>query len=253
MKSKKGHVIAITSSKGGVGKTIFSSNLAGVYNSLQMHVLLIDMDLSSGGISTLLNLGEGKTIYNLADDILNNRFKNTEEYVYHYNELIDIIPSCKDPRQGSKMDSKIVEQIISIYKNNYDVLLLDTSHIPTSAMLTSLDMADKILFMVTDDPLDLKNSASFLKVLADVSKDPVVILNSSFRNEKSYFSKFDIKNVIKHNIDYELPSSMYIGNINKYIMEGEILVLNKNLSFKNNRDRELLIKMANFLVGDENE
>ncbi len=73
MKGMRGKVIAIASAKGGVGKTIFVTNLAGVYHHLKKKVLLIDMDLSSGGINVLLNLSNAKTIYNLADDILNNR------------------------------------------------------------------------------------------------------------------------------------------------------------------------------------
>ena len=46
MKDYKGKIISITSSKGGVGKTIFATNLAGVYDYLKRKVLLIDMDLS---------------------------------------------------------------------------------------------------------------------------------------------------------------------------------------------------------------
>ena len=79
------------------------------------------MDLSSGGVNVLLNLTNSKTIYNLADDILNNRFKEAGDYVYHYSDYVDILPSCKDPRQASKIDIKLLEQIIMVYKNSYDV------------------------------------------------------------------------------------------------------------------------------------
>jgi len=254
MKGIKGKVIAITSGKGGVGKTIFATNLAGVYHHLKKKVLLIDMDLSSGGVNVLLNLSNAKTIYNLADDILNNRFKEAGDYVYHYSEFIDILPSCKDPRQGSKIDIKLIEQIITVYKNNYDVVILDTTHIPTSYTLTSLDLADEVLFMITDNLLDLKNSSSMLTILRDIKEDKVkVILNNSHSNEKNYFSKFDIKNIIKHNIDYILPSSLYVPNINKYLMDGKILVLNNHLSFNNKGDRELLIRIAEIMAGDGNE
>ena len=254
MKGIKGKVIAITSGKGGVGKTIFATNLAGVYQHLKKKVLLIDMDLSSGGVNVLLNLTNTKTIYNLADDILNNRFKEASDYVYHYSEYVDILPSCKDPRQASKIDIKLIEQIVTVYKNNYDVVILDTTHIPTSYTLTSLDLADKVLFLITDNPLDLKNSASMLTILNEIKdKNLKVILNNSTKLEKNYFSKFDIKSVIKHNIDYIIPSSMFINNINKFVMEGKILVLNDHLSFRSNKDKELLINIASKMVGDIDE
>ncbi len=254
MKGIKGKVVAIASGKGGVGKTVFATNLLGVYHHLKKKTLLIDMDLSSGGVNVLLNLSNTKTIYNLADDILNNRFKEANDYVYHYSEYVDILPSCKDPRQASKIDIKLIEQIITVYKNNYDVVILDTTHIPTSYTLTALDIADKVLFLITDNPLDLKNSSSMLTILNEIKENNLkVILNNSIKTESNYFSKFDIKSVIKHNIDYILPSTMYINNINKYLMEGKILVLNDHLSFKNNRDRDLLINIANKMVGEQNE
>ena len=254
MKNTKGKVITITSSKGGVGKTIFATNLAGVFEHLKKKTLLIDMDLSCGGISVLLNLEKSKTIYNLFDDILNNRFKNIDDYIYHYSEYIDIIPSCKDPRQGNKIDSKIIEQIVNTYKGNYEVVIIDTIHVPVLATLVAIDISDIVLYMVTDNIQDLKNTSSMLAILDDMKKDNIkVVLNNSCRFEKNYFSKFDIKNIIKNNLDYILPSSMYISNINKYIMDGKILVLNNKLSFKNNGDRELLIKIANSLIGDNDE
>lgn len=246
-------VISITSAKGGVGKTIFAINLLGVYSYLKKKVLLIDMDLSCGGSSVLLNLDKAKTIYNLFDDILNNRFKDSDKYVYHYDEYVDIIPSCKDPRQGNKIDSKVLEQIVTIYKNHYDVILIDTTHVPISSTLVTLDFADLILFMVTDNLQDLKNSASMLKILKDNKKDVKVILNNAYRFEKSYFSKFDVKNILKHNIDYQLPSSMYINNINKYLMDGKIPVLNNKLSFNNEKDKNLLIKISESLIGEDYE
>ena len=241
----KGKVIAITSGKGGVGKTVFATNLAGVYSFLSKKVLLIDMDIFSGGISVLLNLSKSKTIYNLANDIVNNRMKDEDNYVYHFRENLDIIPSCKDPREGNKIDSKVLEQIINIYANYYDIIIIDTNHLPISSTLTALDNASNILFLISDDVQDIKNTYNLLSILNEIKKDEVkVVLNNSINQEKNYFSNFDIKSVINHNIDYILPSSLYIKNINKYIMDGEILVLNKNLSFKNDKDRELLLKIA---------
>ena len=249
----KGMIITINSGKGGVGKTIFATTLAGVFSYLKKKVLLIDMDLSSGGISVLLDIPKGKTIYNLFDDIINNRYKDEDAYVYKYDDYVSVLASCKDPREASKIDSNVLEQIINIYKNHYDYIVIDTTHIPNRDTLLSLDMADVILYLIGDNPQELKNTSNLLSILKDLNKDNVkVILNNSYKEENNYFSKYDIKSVIEHNIDYILPKSLYIKNINQYLMEGKILILNNKLSFKSDKDKELLIKLAKD-VGDIDE
>lgn len=251
MKVKKGKVITITSAKGGIGKTIFITNLAGTYHYLGKKTLLIDLDLYNGGISTLLNLSSAKTIYNLVDDYINNRFSNINDYVVSYSDNLDILPSCKDPRQGSKIEARYIEQIIEIYRSKYEVILIDTNHLPLSTNLLAMDLSDTILYMISNDPLDLANSKSTMAIFQDTGKENIkVILNNSFNINKRYFSTFDIKSVIKANIDYILDKTMFIPNIDKYIMDGKILVLNDKLSFKNDKDKTLLINIAKNLCED---
>ena len=60
--NSKGMSICITSAKGGVGKTITTLNLAGLYEQLGKKVLIIDFDLASGGIAVALNIDINKTI-----------------------------------------------------------------------------------------------------------------------------------------------------------------------------------------------
>ena len=55
MASKKGKIITVFSTKGGVGKTIFTINLC-TFHNLNKRVLIIDLDLYSGGISVSLNV-----------------------------------------------------------------------------------------------------------------------------------------------------------------------------------------------------
>lgn len=254
MKVKKGKVITLTSSKGGIGKTIFITNLAGTCDYLGKKTLLIDLDLYTGGISTLLNLNKAKTIYNLVDDFINNRFSNINDYVVAYSDNLDILPSCKDPRQGTKIDPRYIEQIIEIYRSKYEIILIDTNHLPLPSNLLAMDISDTILYMVSNDPLDLANSKSAMAIFKDTGKDNVkVILNNSFDISKKYFSMFDIKSVLRTNIDYVLDNSLYINNIDKYIMDGKILVLNDKLSFKHQKDKDLMISIAKKLCEENDE
>ena len=47
--NNKGTSICVFSAKGGVGKTITTLNLAGIFEVLNKRVLIIDFDLSGGG------------------------------------------------------------------------------------------------------------------------------------------------------------------------------------------------------------
>ena len=168
MNFKKGKVITITSSKGGIGKTVFTLNLAGIYHQLGIKTLIIDLDLYAGGVAVSVNLNEGKTIYNLVDDILNNHYHEAYDYLSKYNDNIYILPSCKDPRQGSKIENRFIEQIINIYKSRFDVILIDTSHILIDSNIVALDASDTTVYMISNDPIDLANTKSIMSIFNDV-------------------------------------------------------------------------------------
>ena len=117
MASNVGKIISISSTKGGVGKTTMTLNLAGIYHLLNKKVLIIDLDLYSGGVALSLNLNNKKDIFMLCDSLNNNRFSDFSEYVCKYNENIDVISAPRDPRQANKIDSKYLPIILEKAKN----------------------------------------------------------------------------------------------------------------------------------------
>ena len=229
--NNKGTSICVFSAKGGVGKTITTLNLAGIFEVLNKRVLIIDFDLSGGGISVALNIPNGKSIYHLAYDYNNNQYREFSDYVTKYDDKIDVLASPKDPRQAGKIDPKYVEIILDKAVFNYDVVLIDTTHDLTDANILTLDLVDHILFMVTNDPLDLKNMRSLISIFKDINLNNYkVILNESIFPFKNYFGIYDIKNIIKANIDYVLSKDFYIKNMDTIVMNGKIITLDKKAS-----------------------
>ena len=110
--NNKGTSICVFSAKGGVGKTITTLNLAGIFEVLQKRVLIIDFDLSGGGVSAALNIPNGKSSYHFAYDYNNNQYQEFKNYVTKYDDYIDVLASPKDPRQALKIDPKYVEIIL---------------------------------------------------------------------------------------------------------------------------------------------
>ena len=232
MKNNKGKIITVTSTKGGVGKTITTLNLAGVYSILGYKVLVIDLDLYGGAVATYLNSNNDKTIFNVVEDLTNNRYEKMEDYIYTYSENIDIIAAPKDPRMANKIDAKYIPLSFRNVIYKYDVILIDTSHILNEINIVTLDNSDYILYMFSNDTFDLKNTKSFISIMKDVGyNNYYTILNESIYPGRSYYSIFDIRTIIKNNVDYSISKSLYIKNIDKYIVDGEILVLNKKVNF----------------------
>lgn len=249
MERKKGKIITITSSKGGVGKTIFITNLAGIMASKNKKILLVDCDIVGGAIALNLDLNPKKTIFHISDDLTNNRYQNYENYITHYHKNIDVIAACKDPRQALKIDMNAISKFLSQVKNYYDFVFVDTTHGLTKENIMILDKTDIILYMMTNDLMDMKNTKAFMDVMNEIEIDPIkVVLNNSRDTSLNYFSKYDIRSMIGRNIDYSLGHSLYIRNITSFLIEGEIFTLNKSLTFKDKNDLLKLEKMAEDLI-----
>ena len=245
-------IITVTSSKGGVGKTIFLLNLAGIISKLGKKVLIVDCDFLGGSISLNLNTTCHKTVFNISDDMFGNIYENYKKYLTPYQPNIDIVGSSKDPRDAFKINVSSILDFIEEAKNDYDVVLIDTTHGLNINNIKLLDKSDVILFMLTNDIMDIKNSANYLGIINNTSITNLkVILNNSRDVNLNYFSNYEIKKSINRNIDYTLDKSLYIKNITSFILEGEIFTLNKSLTFKEKKDLYKMQVLAEDLLKED--
>lgn len=246
-----GKIITISSVKGGVGKTTMTLNLAGIYCELNKRVLIIDLDLYSGGIAASLNVKNKKDIYTMIDSMANNRFTELKKYVTTYNKNIDVLACPKDPRMGAKVSGRYIPVMFDLAKKEYDVVLVDTYHILDEINLTALDYSYMTLFIITNDIVDLKNMKSLISIFKDTDKkNYLILLNNSRDIGKDYLSLYDIRTIIKNNIDYTLSKNYYIKNIDKYTISGEILTLNNSINLFHSKDINNMKKMALDLIDD---
>ena len=246
-----GKVITVSSVKGGVGKTTMALNLAGIYCELGKKVLIIDLDLFSGGVAASLAVKNKKDIYMMIDSMTNNRFTELKKYVTTYNNNIDVLACPKDPRMAMKVESRYIPLIFDLAKKDYDVVLVDTSHVLNEINLTALDDSYMSLFIISNDIVDLKNMKSLISIFKDTDKkNYLVLLNNSRDTGKDYLSLYDIRTMIKNNIDYTISKNYYIKNIDKYVMAGEILTLNNSINVFHSNDVNNMKKMALDLIDD---
>ena len=193
-----------------------------------------------------------KEIFMLIDSISNNRFTSLNDYIVSYNNNIDVIPSVKDPRLATRIDSKYIPVIFNLAKNDYDVIIVDTNHVLDATNLTILDNVDVSLYVITNDIVDLKNMKSLVSIFKDTGKtNYLTILNGSINPKTDYLSLFDIRTVIRTNVDYTISKNFYIKNIDKYLLAGDILTLNSNINNTYQRDINNMKRLATNILNME--
>lgn len=253
-KIKKGKVITVTSMKGGVGKTISVLQLAAVLKKIKKRILIVDLDLYNGDIAFSLNLDVKSSVYNLCDDVANNRYKSDliKEYIVKYDESIDILASPKDPRQATKIDRKYLEVILKSFVNKYDVVLIDTNHILSVTNMVAFECSDVILNIFTNDAFDIKSTKNFISICKNMNVDNLIlVLNNATDERKKYFSNYDIENIIKSKINFIISKNFYIKNLDKCIIEGKTLEVCEKMLKNSSKDSVNFSHFALSLLEDK--
>ena len=251
MKKKLERVITVTSGKGGVGKTIFLLNLAGIYYKNAKKILIVDADLLNGSISVNLDLNPIKSIFNVTDDKFANNYSSYKNYLTSYLPNMDILASCNDPRNAIKTKIEEVIEFIEEAKHDYDIVLIDTSYGLSKNNIKLLDISDTVLYVMTNDLMDIKSSKSYIEIVKKILDTKLkIVLNNSRDINLNYFSTYEIRKTINQNIDYTLDKTLYIKNITSFLIEGEIFTLNKHLTFKDKKDLYKLERLANDLLSE---
>ncbi len=253
---KMGKSLVVSSVKGGVGKTVTVLNLAGICELLNKKTLIIDFDIYTGNVALTLNTRFISNMYNLTQDIANNNYKKLSDYVVKYDNFIDILPAPKDPRASLKINLAYIETIIDLAKSCYDIVLIDTTHILNELNIRLFDKTDKIVLLMENDPQDVKNMKALTKVLnSSNSKKYEIMLNNSTNPHKHYFSEFDLETIINHKINYTISNKFFIKNIDDFIMNGEIVTLNKRMSNLFNKEftqyTNLILNLMDVKEGDK--
>ena len=162
------HIIAITSGKGGVGKTFISANLAAALTRHGLKVLVLDADLGLANLDVVLNLHPKITLH----DVFIGR-ASLEEAVIEAPWGFSVLLAGSGMVEYSRLTPEVRSEFINVVQTlapRYDVVLLDTGAGISDVVLFSVSLAAEVLIVATPEPTSLTDAYAAIKVLATQQK-----------------------------------------------------------------------------------
>ncbi|MBL0731457.1 MAG: MinD/ParA family protein [Desulfosarcina sp.] len=157
-------VIAITSGKGGVGKTNIVANLGYALSCLGKKVLLFDADLGLGNIDVLLGLAPR---YNLSHVIMGE--KSIPEIIVDGPGNIKILPASSGIHELTNLSKEQQQKILSelnLLVDPVDILLIDTAAGISSNVIYFNVSAHEIMVVASPEPTSITDAYALMKVLS---------------------------------------------------------------------------------------
>jgi flagellar biosynthesis protein FlhG len=156
-------VIAITSGKGGVGKTNLISNIGFILSKIGKKVLLMDADLGLGNIDILLGLTPK---YNISHVLKGE--KNLQDIIINGPGGINIIPASSGIQKVTDLNESekliLMEQFDNLDKE-YDYFLIDTGAGISKNVTYFCVASQEIIVVATPEPTSITDAYALIKVL----------------------------------------------------------------------------------------
>lgn len=199
------HFVAITSGKGGVGKSTISANMANILASHGYKVGLFDADIGLANLDVILNVKIRKNILHVLKGEC-----SLEEIIMPISKNLVLIPGESGDEILKYNDQFIYERFFaeSALLDDLDFLIIDTGAGIGDTIQLFLEASDEVIIVTVPDPAAITDSYAMVKVTSKVKDSLLMILNmvKSDKEAQNIFEK--IKKVAQQNIGEQLNLSL---------------------------------------------
>ncbi|GAA4352728.1 AAA family ATPase [Angustibacter luteus] len=152
------NVIALSGAKGGVGTTTLAVHfgLDVVAQVEGYRVVLVDLDLEKGDVTSLIDVRWRSSIADLAKVADDLSARTVVDAVVPHESGLHLLPAPTDVRDVEYVTPSAVRRIITLLRQHYDLVLLDVGSHVTPVQAAAVELADEVLVVTTPDVLALR-------------------------------------------------------------------------------------------------
>lgn len=206
----KTRVIAVTSGKGGVGKTTLLINLAIALSNLGKRVYILDLDLGTADVDVLLSI---KCRYNIVD--LFNGEKSLLEIAVPAPGNIFVIPGSSGIQELTQLKDRQFAQVISTFNQLdgvSDIILIDTGAGISKDVTNFLLASDEVIVVTTPEPHAMMDAYAIMKVMHinNCSAKQMLLVNRAESDSDGNLVAERLLAVVNHYLKKEV---CYLGHV----------------------------------------
>jgi pilus assembly protein CpaE len=183
----EGKVIAVLGSKDGYGKTTVAVNLAALMaRDKKRPVMIVDLDLQGGDVSTFLNINANYTIADIARNVNRIDANYVKGAMNQHESGIYVLAEPKNVADAEEVTAPKIKSVLNLLKGMGGYIIVDGGYSFDERLLTVMDIADMIILVGVLTLPAIRNIQKSLKVFRDLGygKDKVrLIINRSGANE----------------------------------------------------------------------
>ena len=196
-KAKNTHFIAITSGKGGVGKSTISANLANVLSQNGYKVGLFDADIGLANLDVILNVKMGKNLLHVLKGEC-----SLKDILIPINKNLILIPGESGDEILKFNNQFLFERFLDEASelDQLDFLIIDTGAGIGGSTQLFLEAADEVVVVTVPDPAAITDAYAVIKIVSRFKNNELLLLNMVKNEAEATRIYENVKRVANANI-----------------------------------------------------
>jgi pilus assembly protein CpaE len=160
-----GHLICILGPKGGIGKTLTSSNLGVALAEAGHRTVIVDLDLQFGDLGLSLGLEPERTIYDLATSggVLDP--EKVDAFLAEHRSGARVLLAPIRPDQAAEISVEFLRELYPVLVSAYEYVVVDTPPGFTPEVIATIDASSSVVVVGMLDAPSLKNTKLGIETL----------------------------------------------------------------------------------------
>jgi len=201
-----GKIYAITSGKGGVGKTTTAINLAAVINQLGYDVVLIDANLATPNVG--LHFGAPVVPVSL-NHVLRGEAR-LQDAIYEHESGLKVLPASISLRDLEGLEKEEIAGVVKKIRKHAEYVVVDSAPGFGEDVLTAMRRSDEVLVITNPNILSVTDALKTIKLAEELGTNVYGAIVNKVKGSRNEMSLSNIKEMLEKPIVGVVPEDKYV-------------------------------------------